>query len=105
MNIFEVFVVVNSLIVFGFWGLVGLRNTVISIILSLELLFMGLSLIFILLSFYLDDISYQIFALTILITAAAESTIILSIFVAYQRLQKPLLVSFFNLLGVDKNEE
>lgn len=87
------------LIIAGYWCLLGIRNTLITVILALELIFMGIALFFIILSFYLDDMNCQIFALTILVTAAAESTIALSIFVAYQRLKLPMFVTFFNKLA------
>ena len=61
---------------------------------------MLLSINFLLLtiSSFIDDVTGQIFALYILVVAAAESAIGLSILIAYYRVKGSISVKFINLL-------
>jgi len=61
---------------------------------------MLLSINFLLLtvSSFIDDLNGQVFALYILVVAAAESAIGLSILVAYYRVKGSISVKFINLL-------
>lgn len=49
-------------------------------------------------SSFIDDVTGQIFALYILVVAAAESAIGLSILIAYYRVKGSISVKFINLL-------
>ena len=63
-------------------------------------IFLLLSINFLLLtiSSFIDDLNGQIFAFYILVVAAAESAIGLSILVAYYRVKGSISVKFINLL-------
>jgi len=59
---------------------------------------LAINFFFILFSTLLDNLIGQIFALYILVVAAAESAIGLSILVAYYRVRGTISVKFINLL-------
>ena len=65
---------------------------------SIELMLLALNLCFVVSSVLLDDIQGQIFSLYILVVAAAESAIGLSILVAYYRVRGTISVQYLNLL-------
>jgi NADH-quinone oxidoreductase subunit K len=70
----------------GFFGLAFNTGNVITLLMSLELMLGGASLSFITTSFFLDDISGQIFSIFILTVAASESAIGLAMLVVYYKL-------------------
>jgi len=84
-----------------FIGLLGIfmnRKNVLLIIVCVELVLLSLNFLFLLSSFYLDDILGQIFALFILTVAAAESSIGLAILVIYYRSRGTISIDFINTL-------
>lgn len=60
------------------------RNLIITLV-SFELLSIGLSILFITNSIWINDLNGQVFALLILIVSGAESAIALSLFLAHFR--------------------
>ncbi len=68
---------------FGVLGLILHKRNLLILLMSIELMLVGLNLNFIFFSVFLDDILGQIFALYILTVAAAESAIGLAIFTIY----------------------
>jgi len=66
-------------------------------LMSLEMMFLSTSFIFIFSSIYLDDVLGQIFSLLILTVAAAESSIGLAILVVYFRIRNSITVELMNL--------
>jgi len=68
---------------FGVLGLILHKRNLLILLMSIELMLVGLNLNFICFSVFLDDILGQIFALYILTVAAAESAIGLAIFTIY----------------------
>jgi len=68
---------------FGVLGLILHKRNLLIVLMSIELMLVGLNLNFIFFSVFLDDILGQIFALYILTVAAAESAIGLAIFTIY----------------------
>ena len=86
-----------SAIIFAI-GIIGVflnRKNVIIILMSIELMLVGLNLNFIFFSVYLDDILGQVFALYVLTVAAAESAIGLAIFTVYYRDKQTILLEGF----------
>jgi NADH-quinone oxidoreductase subunit K len=70
------------------WGLVGLvlnKRNLLIILMSIELMLLGVNLNFVFFSLYLNDLLGQIFALYVLTVAAAESAIGLAILIVYYR--------------------
>jgi NADH-quinone oxidoreductase subunit K len=77
---------------FGVLGLVLNKRNLLLILISIELMLLGINLNFIFFSIYLDDLFGQIFALYILTVAAAESAIGLAIFTVYYKDKQTILL-------------
>jgi len=90
------FLLYYSLILFlvGLWGIVVVRNNLLSLLLSIELMLFGVSFSFIFFSLFFDDLLGQIFALFILTMAASESAVGLALLVFYYRLRGLIEVDF-----------
>ena len=86
------------LFLIGILGIVVNRKNIIIMLMSIELMLLAINLLFIVFSCLLDNIVGQIFALYVLVVAAAESAIGLSILVAYYRVRGTISVKFINLL-------
>jgi NADH-quinone oxidoreductase subunit K len=81
---FYVFFSVPSIIFLsGLLGLILNKRNLLILLMSIELMLLGVNLYFILFSIILDDIFGQMFALYILTIAASESAIGLAIFSLY----------------------
>ena len=72
-----------SVFLIGAIGIVVNKRNLLIILMSIELMLVGVNLNFIIFSVYLDDIMGQVFALYVLTVAAAESAIGLAIFTLY----------------------
>ena len=82
----------------GVLGIVVNRKNLILMLMSIELMLLAINSLLIIASSALDNIDGQIFALYILVVAAAESAIGLSILVAYYRVRGTISVRYMNLL-------
>src|SRR3954452_4875388 len=87
-----------TIFIIGSCGMFLFRKHIINILISLELLILSININFITMSCFLDDLLGQIYALMILTVAAAESSIGLSIIVAYYRLRGVISIDLINLL-------
>ena len=76
-----------TLFFLSIFGIINGRNSIILILISIELMLLSVNLNFIIFSVYLDDLVGQIIALFILTVAASESAIGLAILVVYYRLK------------------
>jgi NADH-quinone oxidoreductase subunit K len=86
------------LFVLGIFGIVVNRKNVIILLMSIELMLLSINFLLITVASIFDNLQGQIFALYILVVAAAESAIGLSILVAYYRVRGTIAVKFINLL-------
>lgn len=86
------------LFIIGVLGIVVNRKNIIVMLMSVELTLLSINFLLISASAGLDNLQGQIFALYILVVAAAESAIGLSILVAYYRVRGTISVKFINLL-------
>jgi|TARA_B110001469_G_C9624363_1_gene311478 NADH-quinone oxidoreductase subunit K len=86
--------ITTSTIIFllGVLGLVLNKRNLLVVLMSIELMLVGLNLNFIFFSIYLDDILGQVFALYILTVAAAESAIGLALFTVYYKDKQTILL-------------
>lgn len=91
-------VLVVFLFLCGITGLFLTRKYIILWLLSLELIFLSISLNFLTFSVYLDDLLGQYYVLCILVIAASESAIGLSILVIFYRLRGGISLDLINLL-------
>ena len=71
----------------GLFGVILNRKNILTILMSIELLLLGVNLNFATLSIYLDDLLGHIFVLFVLTIAAAESAIGLAIITVFYKLK------------------
>ena len=92
----NILVTVSTIIfLFGALGLVLNKRNLLIILMSIELMLVGLNLNFIFFSVYLDDIMGQVFALYVITVAAAESAIGLAIFTIYYKDKQTIFLEDF----------
>ncbi len=93
------FLILSTIVFFiGFLGIIINRKSVISVLLSIELMLLAASINFTAFSSYLHDIAGQIFSIFILTIAAAESAIALAIIVLYFRNKASINIEDINEL-------
>lgn len=86
------------LFLLGVLGIVVNRKNIIILLMSIELMLLSINFLLLTISSFIDDLNGQLFAFYILVVAAAESAIGLSILVAYYRVKGSISVKFINLL-------
>jgi len=86
------------LFLLGIVGIIVNRRNIIILLMSVELMLLSINFLLLTISSFIDDVTGQIFALYILVVAAAESAIGLSILIAYYRVKGSISVKFINLL-------
>jgi len=94
----QILSLVFLLFIIATWGIIALPPSVITILISLELLLLSVSLCFIVFALYLGDISGQIFALIILTVAGADSSLGLALLLSYYRLRGDILLNSLSSL-------
>ena len=88
-------------IILFFLGIIGIllnRKNIIIMLMSIEIILLSITFLFIIYSVYLDDLIGQVFSLYILTVAAAEFAIALAILVAYYRLRGSIAVRYLNVM-------
>nr|YP_003412026.1 NADH dehydrogenase subunit 4L [Lubomirskia baikalensis]YP_004935627.1 NADH dehydrogenase subunit 4L [Eunapius subterraneus]YP_006575931.1 NADH dehydrogenase subunit 4L [Baikalospongia intermedia profundalis]YP_011036597.1 NADH dehydrogenase subunit 4L [Corvomeyenia everetti]AEK94596.1 NADH dehydrogenase subunit 4L [Ephydatia fluviatilis]AFH09314.1 NADH dehydrogenase subunit 4L [Swartschewskia papyracea]AFH09355.1 NADH dehydrogenase subunit 4L [Corvomeyenia sp. DVL-2012]AMV74145.1 NADH deh len=86
------------LFILGVLGIVLNRSNLIIMLMSIELMLLAISFLFLINSVVIDNLIGQIFTILILTVAAAESAIGLAILVAYYRVRGTIAVRSLNLL-------
>jgi len=86
------------LLIAGILGIFVVRKNVILMLLSLELMLLGASFTFGLLTLVKDDAIGEVFALLIIVVAGSESALGLAIFVALYRLSNSIDANHLNVL-------
>ncbi len=86
------------LFILGVLGIIVNRKNIIVLLMSIELILLSINFILIISSTLLDNLLGQFFALYILVVAAAESAIGLSLLVALYRTVGTISVQYINLL-------
>lgn len=82
----------------GVFGIISIKKNTLLILMSIEIMLLAIDLIFIGLSYYLDDLLGQVLVLMILTVAAAEAAIGLAILVSLERVQGTVLIDYLNNL-------
>ena len=82
----------------GFLGIFINRKNIISILMSIELMLLAANINFVGFSNVLDDLYGQIFALFVLVVAAAEAAIGLAILIIFFNKSGTISVDFINKL-------
>ena len=86
------------LFILGVLGIVLNRSNLIIMLMSIELMLLAISFLFLINSVVIDNLIGQIFTIMILTVAAAESAIGLAILVAYYRIRGTIAVKSLNFL-------
>ena len=93
------YLILSSLIfILGVIGIFLNRKNIINILMSIELILLGVNINFISFSYFSNDLTGQIFSLFILTVAAAEAAIGLAILVVYFRNKGSIDVKDVNVL-------
>ena len=98
MNFFNYFVLSSVVFSNGFLGIFINRKNIISILMSIELMLLAANINFVGFSNVLDDLYGQIFALFVLVVAAAEAAIGLAILIIFFNKSGTISVDFINKL-------
>ena len=98
MNFLTVLFVPLFIFLIGLLGIFINRKNILLVIVCVELVLLSINFIFLISSFYLDDIFGQIFAIFILTVAAAESSIGLAILITYYRVKRTIAIESLHLL-------
>lgn len=87
ININQILSLTTLIFFIGLFGVILNRKNILTILMSIELLLLGINLNFATLSIYLDDVIGHIFVIFILTIAAAESAIGLAILTVFYKLK------------------
>ena len=90
--------VAACLFTLGIFGIFLNRKNVIVILMSVELMLLAVNINLVAFSFYLQDLTGQVFALFVLTVAAAEAAIGLAIIVVYYRNRGSIDVDQINMM-------
>ena len=80
--------------IIGILGFVLNRKNLILMLISIEIMLLGITLLILISSLTLDDILGQVFSVYIISIAGAESAIGLAILVAFYRLRGTIAINF-----------
>jgi len=98
MNFLTLLFVPITIFLIGIIGIVLNRKNVLLIIICVELILLSINFIFLISSFYIDDVLGQIFAIFILAVAAGESSTGLAILITFYRLKGTITIHSLNTL-------
>ena len=98
MEFFNYFALSSIVFSIGFLGIFINRKNIISILMSIELMLLAANINFVGFSNVLDDLYGQIFALFVLVVAAAEAAIGLAILIIFFNKSGTISVDFINKL-------
>jgi NADH-ubiquinone oxidoreductase chain 4L len=86
-----------SVFLIGVLGFVLNRKNIILMLISIEIMLLSITFIILINSLLFEDILGQVFAIYIIVVAAAESAIGLGILVAFYRLRGSISLTFKNI--------
>jgi NADH:ubiquinone oxidoreductase subunit K len=98
MNFITLLFVPIIIFLIGIIGIILNRKNILLIIICVELVLLAINFTFLVSSFYLDDLLGQIFAIFVLVVAAAESSIGLAILITFYRVKGTITTNSINLL-------
>lgn len=99
IKLIETYIIIGLILfVLGVQGVVVNRKNIIVMIMSIELMLLAINILLITGGTQLDNLIGWVFALYILVVAAAESAIGLSILVSYYRVRGTIAVKYIYFL-------
>jgi len=87
-----------ALLFIAWFGIFLPRQHILIILIALEIILLGININFICFSLFYDDLIGQLYGISLLTIAAAESSIGLSLLVVYYRLRGGIAASLLTLL-------
>lgn len=103
LTITDFIMILNILIIsIGLFGVFYYKKHFLLILISIEIIFLGLNLNFALISIYLDDIIGHIYILFVLTIVACESAIALCLFTIMYQLKKTIIINNIKEYFVNK---
>ena len=81
-----------SVLSISFLGIILNRSNIIMTFISIEMMLLSINYMFIVYSYFLDDILGQVYALLFLTIGASESAIGLAILIAFYRIRKNIFI-------------
>jgi len=82
----------------GHFGVFWRRNTIINVLMAIELMLLAVNLNFVAFSVHLTDLVGQVFTMFVLTVAAAEAAIGLAILVVYNRNRNSIAVEDISVM-------
>jgi NADH-quinone oxidoreductase subunit K len=98
ISLIEVLITSTLIFIIGMLGIAFNRKNLIVLLMSIELMLLGVSLNFVAFSIFMEDPHGQLYAMLILTLAAAESAIGLAILVVYYRIRKTISLDSIKFL-------
>lgn len=98
MNFITITFIPFTIFLIGLIGIFLNRKNILLIIICVELVLLAINFSFLISSYYLDDVLGQLFAIFVLVVAAAESSIGLAILITYYRVRGSITIESVNLL-------
>ncbi|MFN7610573.1 MAG: NADH-quinone oxidoreductase subunit NuoK [bacterium] len=98
MSLVEVLITSTLIFIIGILGIAFNRKNLIVLLMSIELMLLGVSLNFVAFSIFMENPMGQLYAMLILTLAAAESAIGLAILVVYYRIRKTISLDSIKFL-------
>lgn len=98
IGIVHYLVIATGLFTLGVCGIILNRKNIITILMSIELMLLGVNINMVAFSVELGDLTGQVFSIFILTVAAAEAAIGLAILVVYARNRGSIAVDDINLM-------
>jgi NADH-quinone oxidoreductase subunit K len=99
MNFITITFIPFTIFLIGLIGIFLNRKNILLVIICVELVLLAINFSFLVSSFYLDDTLGQLFAIFVLVVAAAESSIGLAILITYYRARGSIAIEPANLLN------
>ena len=96
ISLIEVLTISSLIFIIGMLGIAFNRKNLIILLMSIELMLLGISLNFVAFSIFMEDPMGQLYAMLILTLAAAESAIGLAILVVYYRIRHTISLNSIN---------
>jgi NADH-quinone oxidoreductase subunit K len=98
ISLVEVLITSTLIFIIGILGIAFNRKNLIVLLMSIELMLLGVSLNFVAFSIFMENPMGQLYAMLILTLAAAESAIGLAILVVYYRIRKTISLDSIKFL-------
>ena len=100
ISLIEVLITSTLIFIIGLLGIAFNRKNLIVLLMSIELMLLGVSLNFVAFSIFMEDPHGQLYAMLILTLAAAESAIGLAIMIVFFKIYGDISIYKINLLSL-----